>query len=110
MLRLRTLFSVSIALSTLPLHAQSNWPQFRGPGGLGLGTGKPPIEFAPDGPRMKWKGDVPFGHSSPCIWGSKMFLTGVDQATNNLVTFCLDLSHEGSEQWRVVEPVKKLET
>ncbi len=85
--------------------AESNWPQFRGPGGLGIGTGKPPVEFGPD-KNVVWKAEVPHGHSSPCIWGMRLFLTGLDNG--KLVTLCLDRA-DGRELWRVVAPAEKIE-
>lgn len=87
------------------LHAESNWPQFRGPGGLGIGTGSPPVEFSEE-KNMKWKVEVPHGHSSPCVWGDKIVLTGLD--AGRLVTFCLSRV-DGRELWRAVVPVEKVE-
>ncbi|MDZ4402452.1 PQQ-binding-like beta-propeller repeat protein [Prosthecobacter sp.] len=83
--------------------AESNWPQFRGEGGLGIGSGKPPVEFSSE---MKWQVEVPLGHSSPCIWGGKIALTGLDGG--KLVTFCLNRA-DGRELWRVAAPAEKIE-
>ena len=85
--------------------ADSNWPQFRGAGGLGLGTGKPPVEFSPE-KNMTWEAEVPLGHSSPCIWEDKIALTGL--ADGKLVTFCLNKA-DGRELWRVAVPAQKVE-
>jgi len=68
------LFVFLFAISSLAL-ADANWPQFRGEGGLGIGTGKPPVEFSAD-KHLKWKAAAPKGHSSPCIFGDKIALTG----------------------------------
>lgn len=84
---------------------ESTWPQFRGPGGLGLGSGKPPVEFSAE-KNLLWKTEVPPGHSSPCIWGDKIFLTGL--ADGKLVTFCIDRTN-GHELWRAVAPAEKIE-
>jgi outer membrane protein assembly factor BamB len=105
--RLCTFFGITFAFSSLSLQGGSNWPQFRGPDGLGIGTGKPPIEFASDGKNVKWKVEVPFGHSSPCIWGDKIFLTGLDHG--QLVTVCLD-REDGTKLWHVAAPAEKLES
>lgn len=86
--------------------AESNWPQFRGSGGLGIGRGDPPVEFGVD-KNVRWKVAVPPGHSSPCIWGDKIVLTGLDN--DKLVTFCLD-RREGRELWRAVAPAEKIES
>ncbi len=101
MKHLRLVFFI---LSTTCL-AESNWPQFRGEGGLGIGTGKPPVEFSVE-KNMKWQVEVPFGHSSPCIWGGKIALTGLDGG--KLVTFCLNRA-DGHELWRAVAPTEKVE-
>lgn len=89
----------------LPCLAESNWPQFRGDGGLGIASGKPPMEFSAE-KNMKWQAEVPFGHSSPCIWGDKIALTGL--ADGKLVTFCLNKA-DGRELWRAVAPAEKIE-
>jgi outer membrane protein assembly factor BamB len=87
------------------VFADSNWPQFRGAGGLGIGTGKPPVEFSTE-KNLKWQVEVPLGHSSPCIWGDKIALTGL--ADGKLVTFCLNRA-DGHELWRVAAPAEKIE-
>lgn len=102
MIRLPFLLVIAFAL---PCPAESNWPQFRGEGGLGIGTGKPPVEFSAE-KNVKWKVEVPHGHSSPCIWGDKLVLTGLDNG--RLVTFCLNLA-DGRELWRVAAPTEKIE-
>jgi len=85
--------------------AESNWPQFRGAGGLGIGTGRPPVEFSAE-KNLQWQVEVPFGHSSPCIWGDKIALTGL--ADGKLVTLCLNRA-DGRELWRATAPTEKIE-
>ena len=98
--------SLAIIIAIAAAHAgESSWPQFRGPGGLGIGTGKPPIEFNAD-KNVLWKVAVPRGHSSPCIWGNKIFLTGLDDG--KLVTVC-HARTDGRELWRAVAPAEKIE-
>ena len=99
-------FLTMLLLATDPARAaEPGWPQFRGPGGLGLGTGKPPVEFGPE-KNVLWKADVPHGHSSPCIVGNKIILTGFDEG--KLLTLCLDRT-DGRELWRAVAPTDKVE-
>jgi len=54
----------------------SNWPQWRGPNGLGISTEKNlPTEWS-ETQNIQWKTPIPGrGHSSPIIWGQKIFLT-----------------------------------
>jgi len=63
--------------------ADANWPQFRGPSGSGLGSGSPPAEWnVESGKNILWKTAIPgLGHSSPVIWGDKIFLTSAVPAT-----------------------------
>ncbi len=62
-------------LVTLGLHG-ANWPQFRGPGGNCIAVGESiPLEFGPD-KHVAWRVELPIGHSSPCVWGDRIFLTG----------------------------------
>lgn len=54
-----------------------NWPQFRGPGGLGIGSGNPPTRWdLQTGENVAWKSRIPgLGHSAPIIWGDHVFIT-----------------------------------
>src|SRR5579862_2159856 len=64
-----------LALSLLA--ADSNWPQFRGAGASGVGSGSPPVEWNGEtGKNILWKTEIAgLGHSSPIIWGDRIFLT-----------------------------------
>ena len=54
-----------------------NWPQWRGPGGQGVSTEPAlPTEWQPDR-HIAWKAALPPGHSSPIVWGDRLFLTSV---------------------------------
>jgi outer membrane protein assembly factor BamB len=55
-----------------------NWPALRGEGGTGIADGQhPPISWnAKDGTNVLWKTPIPgLGHSSPIVWGDRVFLT-----------------------------------
>ena len=57
------------------LDAQPFWPQFRGPNGQGVAeSARPPTTFSPSDNAV-WSAAVPLGHSSPCIWGNRIFLS-----------------------------------
>ena len=53
-----------------------NWPQWRGPGGLGISESADyPDEWSAE-KNVAWKTAIPGrGHSSPVIWGDRIFLT-----------------------------------
>jgi outer membrane protein assembly factor BamB len=88
------------------LDAQPFWPQFRGPNGQGVTeSAHPPVTFSPS-ENVIWATEVPPGHSSPCIWGKRIFLStfqgdalqcrAYDRATGKLV-------------WSRDVPAKKIE-
>lgn len=61
------------AASTRP--AAENWPQWRGPGSQGISSEtQVPIEWAP-GKHIVWTTELPAGHSSPIVWGDRIFVT-----------------------------------
>ena len=88
---------------------EARWPQFRGPNGSGiaLDSKKLPVEFGTD-KNILWKTPLPSGHSSPCVWDDRIFLTGFDKASKKLETLCLDRS-SGQILWRRTAPAEKIE-
>ena len=89
--------------------ADDRWPQFRGPGGLGLGNEKTslPSEFGP-GKALLWKTALPAGHGSPCIWGDRIFVTGFDSSAKKPEVIAVDRS-SGKIVWRQTIPASELE-
>ena len=79
------------------------WPQFRGPGGLGIAPDDQAYPTKLDMSRnLLWKTEVPRGHSSPCIWGDRIFITA--RSGKNLETICIARGN-GTIKWRkTVEP------
>jgi outer membrane protein assembly factor BamB len=88
-----------------PVAATADWPRFRGPDGAGVGAGDFPTQFGPVS-NVVWKTVVPSGHSSPCITGGRIFLTGFEN--ERLLTLCLD-RHTGREVWRRALPPGPIE-
>jgi len=62
--------------STIGSTSAGNWPQWRGPEGQGISAEKGlPDEWSAS-KNIKWKTPIAGrGHSSPIIWGNKIFLT-----------------------------------
>jgi len=76
-----------------------NWPQFRGPTGMGLvPPGEWPSEWnGPAGTNVLWKVEVPeTGKSSPAVWGDRIYLTGGDQ--DRQLVMCFD-ARDGKLLW-----------
>ena len=93
-------------LAALPARAASEWPQFRGPGGLGVaGAGQPPVHFG-SGSNVLWQTALPSGNSSPVVTGDRIFLTAFDQG--RLETLCLD-RRDGKILWHRPAPAAKIE-
>ncbi len=70
---------------------QQQWPRFRGPGGAGISayTNIPTSWNAKTGEGIAWKTPVPLkGHSSPVVWGDRVFLTGADPNVRQV--YCFD--------------------
>jgi outer membrane protein assembly factor BamB len=70
-------FSLALLATLVAVAADANWPQFRGPSANGLGTGAPPVEWnGENGKNVIWRAAIPgLGHSSPVVWGDRIFLT-----------------------------------
>ncbi len=65
------------ALIAVPVSVWANddWAQWRGPNNDGMALGSAPVEWS-DTRNIAWRVPVPGrGHSSPVIWGDKIFLT-----------------------------------
>lgn len=68
------MFVVMLAWGVV-LSAAENWPQWRGPGSQGISIEKQlPTEWAADR-NIAWKTELPGGHSSPIVWGNRIFVT-----------------------------------
>lgn len=67
----------AVCLAAAAIASAAGWPQFRGPAASGIGTGNPPLEWnAETGKNVLWKTGIPgLGHSSPIVWGGRIFLT-----------------------------------
>ncbi|MEO2013164.1 MAG: PQQ-binding-like beta-propeller repeat protein [Fuerstiella sp.] len=72
-----TILAFIAGLMSAAIHADDNWPQFRGHSGSGIGSGDPPTEWnVATGENVAWKTAIPgLGHSSPIVWGDRIFLT-----------------------------------
>jgi outer membrane protein assembly factor BamB len=99
----------------------SDWPQFRGPAGSGVGQAQRlPVEFGPR-KNVAWRTELPAGHSSPVIWGNRIFLTAADPGARKdaglgkiieeggkLYTICIDRV-SGKILWKREAPRPRLE-
>ncbi|MBN8219241.1 MAG: PQQ-binding-like beta-propeller repeat protein [Spirochaetes bacterium] len=77
-----------------------NWPNLRGPFGLGIAYGaKPPTQWdGATGKQIRWKTEVPKGgFNSPVVWGERVFLSGADASSREV--YCFDAG-SGKLRWQ----------
>jgi len=119
--------AATLALLLLSIAARSaetpaNWPQFRGPGAMGVADHPGLPERWSTNENVAWKVDVAGrGWSSPIVWGNRVFVTTVvsegemeepkkglyfggdrkelPKGTQRWLVLCLDLN-SGRELWR----------
>lgn len=89
---------IIISLATTSIRAQE-WARFRGSNGNGLaeGTGIP-VKWTEED--IIWKVTLPEkGHSSPILWGKRIFLSCADSQTAKRTLICLSTS-DGAILWQ----------
>ena len=82
--------TTSVATFVLPTAKGGNWPGFRGAGASGVAAdAHPPITWElAKGTNIAWKTPIPgLAHSSPIIWGNRVFVTTAIPATDDSVLF-----------------------
>ena len=86
------------------VSSAQEWTRFRGPNGQGIGSGAAiPVTWTEGD--YNWKAALPgVGHSSPVVWGDRVFVTSADQQANLLYVLALSAS-TGEEMWRKEYPV-----
>lgn len=75
-----------------------NWPRFRGINGLGVAEAKTvPSRWTEDD--FHWTIKLPgSGHSSPVVWGNRVFVTSADKTAGKRFISCFN-TVDGSEIW-----------
>jgi outer membrane protein assembly factor BamB len=76
MVTVKALIAVVVLVAVSGAATAANWPQWRGPDGSGISNEKNlPAKWTPT-KNIKWKTPIAGrGHSSPVVWGNKIFLT-----------------------------------
>jgi len=102
MTRLQSLAAV-LALLLLPWAVYAadvdNWPRFRGPNGAGTSDAAAiPAQWTEKD--FNWKVELPGGgHSSPVVWGDRIFVTSGMEDTGRRIILCLKAA-DGSVLWK----------
>jgi outer membrane protein assembly factor BamB len=88
----------ALAATHTPVSAQE-WARFRGPNG----SGENPATTIPSSwteKDLNWKVELPgVGHSSPVLWGEKIFLLSADPKNATRYVLCLNAA-DGSTIWK----------
>ena len=96
----RLQLTATVILVTLPLAASAQeWTRFRGPNGSGQSeaTGIPAQWSESD---YNWTAELPGeGHSSPVVWGDKIFLLSADPEDATRHALCLG-AEDGNILWK----------
>ncbi len=83
--------------------AAQEWTRFRGPDGTGIGLGESiPVSFSEAD--YLWNVKLPGpGHSSPVLWGNRLFVTCTHDANEQREVVCLD-ARSGETIWSTTMP------
>jgi outer membrane protein assembly factor BamB len=87
---LQAIVGISVALTVCPLTLRAQeWTRFRGPNGTGISYAKT-IPTKITGENIQWKVELPgSGHSSPVLWGERIFVTSTGDKSGGLSVHCL---------------------
>ncbi len=99
LVRIFTLLACLIAVS---MARADNWPAWRGIRTDGTSAESQfPIKWSAK-ENIAWKAPIPgVGHSSPIIWGDRVFLTSCVESTRDRLLICLDRKN-GAIVWKQV--------
>lgn len=93
--------AIVATLMVVSARAETNWPGWRGPSGVGHSSDTSlPVKWSDKD--LAWKTELPgSGQSSPTIWGSRIFLTSSTEQGAQRHVICLDRS-TGELLWEKV--------
>lgn len=98
---LPALAGLLLALVVTPATPAQEWTRFRGPNGQGISAADPasvPVKWAEKD--LNWKVELPgVGHSSPVVWGEKVFVTCADEDSGQRVVVCVGAG-DGKVLWK----------
>src|SRR5579859_5903239 len=99
-------FAIAILFFVPVSSVAQEWTRFRGPNGTGISEAKsiPTTWMEKD---INWKVSLPGdGHSSPVLWGDKIFLTSADGEAGKVFVLCLTAT-DGAILWQKEFPFSK---
>jgi outer membrane protein assembly factor BamB len=96
---------VLLLLLSVAAHCRAQeWSRFRGPNGSGISEAKTIPSHWGEGD-YNWKIPLPGpGHSSPVIWGERVFVTSGDDTSNRIWVICINTA-DGKMDWKHAFPL-----
>ncbi len=92
---------IGLLLSTqVRIAPAEEWSRFRGPNGQGQSDAASTIPISWTDKDYNWKVSLPgLGHSSPVVWGKKVFVTSADSDTATRHVLCFNAAN-GEKLWQ----------
>ena len=85
----RLCLALAFVLAAVASSDAQEWTRFRGPNGTGESETQIPAQWGEK--EIAWKIDLPgFGHSSPVLWGDKLFILSADAKSATRYLLCRD--------------------
>jgi outer membrane protein assembly factor BamB len=108
-MKLSTALWTCLAMLIVSASQAEEWPGWRGPRGDGTSGEKGiPLTWGPQD-NIQWKTPIPGkGHSSPVVWGDRVFVTSCEEEKGDRLLLCLD-RRDGKVLWQQVVLTANLE-
>ena len=92
-------FSLLMSILSASVSQGQQWTRFRGPNGQGISDAKTiPVKWTEED--YNWKVKLPGGgHSSPVLWGDKLFITSGDSQAGHSIILAINASG-GTVLWQ----------
>ena len=102
----RFALTAALILAGAAAASAQEWPRFRGPNGSGVSDATTvPVKWTAKD--YNWTLSLPGGgHSSPVIWGEKLFATSADEKKGKRYLLCINTA-DGSILWRKAFPFSR---
>jgi outer membrane protein assembly factor BamB len=96
----RSIVGVILATVCTSIVSADEWSRFRGPNGQGQSDAASTIPISWTDKDYNWKVSLPgLGHSSPVVWGKKVFVTSADPDTATRHVLCFNTVN-GEKLWQ----------
>lgn len=102
------LFALEVGLPHSRFIQGATVKYFRHDGGLPAGVSGPVADRFDRKQDLVWRHELDSGHSTPCIYGDRIFLTTYQETKSELATLALD-RESGRTLWKQIVPAERIE-